>query len=392
MKTVMTRTMNFSSTDNFDLSRNINRDFVGDLFTRSFKTPTLFLSRGEISRNYRSLKSALPRADIHYAVKSNNHQIMLDTVHREGGNFDVCSSGEIDQAIIAGANPRTLMYSLPIKSNFEFDYAVGKEVEIFVVDNPDEIQKLYRYRDKKLKIMIRYRIITNTTAVVNLQYKFGCCVEEVLTLARMIRETGHEFHGLCFHIGSQCIYTENYIKAITTASELIQALNIEGFKTSILNIGGGFPVDYVEPIPAIDEFCPPIGEALDLHIRPDIKIICEPGRFISASPVTLVCSIIGKSFRDGKIWYYLDDGLYSTFSGIVFDHCQYPVITNKEGEEKLSVLAGPTCDSFDVMYDGLMIPEHNIGDMLIFPMTGAYCTVSGSNFNSLKRPEYNIID
>ena len=392
MQTIMTRTMNFSATDNPDLSRNINRDFVGDLFNRSFETPTLFISRGEIVNNYRSLKSALPRAAIHYAVKSNNHQVMLDTVNREGGNFDVCSSGEIDQAVRAGAAPQTLMHSLPIKSNFEFDYAVGKGVEIFVIDNPDEVQKLARYRDKKLKIMIRYRINTNTTAVVNLQYKFGCCPEDVLPLARLVRESGHEFHGLCFHIGSQCIYAENYIKAVTTAGELIQALDAEGFKTSILNIGGGFPVDYVEPIPAIDEFCRPIGETLDNFIRPDIKVICEPGRFISASPVTLVCSIIGKSLRDGKIWYYLDDGLYSTFSGIVFDHCQYPVITKKEGEEKLSVLAGPTCDSFDVMYDGLMIPEHNIGDMLIFPMTGAYCAVSGSNFNSLKRPEYIIID
>ncbi|MFZ5981185.1 MAG: type III PLP-dependent enzyme [Candidatus Zixiibacteriota bacterium] len=392
MKNILTRTMIFSSLNNLDFSRNINREFVSSLFNRSFETPTLFISRGEISNNYRALKSALPRAAIHYAVKSNNHQVILDTVHGEGGNFDVCSSGEIDQALKAGTPPHTLMYSMPIKSRFEFDYAVGKGVEIFVVDNPDEVQKLYRYRDKKLKIMIRYRINTNTTAVVNLQYKFGCVTEDVLPLARLVRETGHEFHGLSFHIGSQCVYAENYIKAITAAGELIQALDAEDFKVSILNIGGGFPVDYIESIPAIGEFCQPIESALHYFIPPSIKVICEPGRFISASPVTLVSSIIGKSRRDGKIWYYLDDGLYSTFSGIIFDHCQYPIISRKAGEEKLSVLAGPTCDSFDVMYDGLMIPEHEIGDMLIFPMTGAYCAVSGSNFNSLKTPDCIIID
>ena len=100
----------------------------------------------------------------------------------------------------------------------------------------------------------------------------------------------------------------------------------------------------------------------------------------------------GKAERDGKVWYYLDDGLYSTFSGIVYDHCQYPVITDREGEGRLSVLAGPTCDSFDVMYDGLMIPEHSIGDIFVFPLTGAYCAVSGSDFNSLKRPNYMVID
>lgn len=108
--------------------------------------------------------------------------------------------------------------------------------------------------------------------------------------------------------------------------------------------------------------------------------------------MTLVCSVIGKAVRDGKVWYYLDDGLYSTFSGIVYDHCQYPVVTNRPGEGRISVLAGPTCDSFDVMYDGLMIPEHNIGDTIVFPLTGAYCAVSGSDFNSLKRPDYLVID
>jgi ornithine decarboxylase len=92
------------------------------------------------------------------------------------------------------------------------------------------------------------------------------------------------------------------------------------------------------------------------------------------------------------MWYYLDDGLYSTFSGIVFDHCQYPVVTAKPGDSRPSVLSGPTCDSFDVLYDGLMIPDHNVGDIIVFPMTGAYCAVSGSDFNSLRRAGYVIID
>jgi len=147
----------------------------------------------------------------------------------------------------------------------------------------------------------------------------------------------------------------------------------------------------VEPIPPLEDFCRPIGKALDEHIRPGIKIISEPGRVIAASCVTLVTTVLGKSMRDGKMWYYLDDGLYSTFSGIVFDQCQYPVVTLKEDKPMLSVLAGPTCDSFDVMYDGLMIPEHEVGDRILFLSTGAYCAVSGSNFNALKRPAYRVI-
>jgi len=388
----MTRSVNFAAAESSLLFRGLDIEVIRELFSRKhMETPQLLLSATEVGANYDSLRRALPRAQVHYAIKSNNHPGILEELARKGSNFDVCSAGEIDSVLKLGIDPATLIHSHPVKAVHEFDKAVGKGVETFVIDNPDEITKFARYQDKKLKVMIRYRINTNTNAVVNLQYKFGCVPDDVLPLARLIRESGHEFYGLCFHIGSQCVYAENYLKAIHTAQELIHALDLEGFDTRVLDIGGGFPVEYVEPVPEIGEFCEPIGQALDEYIRPGIKIVCEPGRFISASPVTLVCSIIGKSLRDGKMWYYLDDGLYSTFSGIVFDHCQYPVVTDREGEELLSVLAGPTCDSFDVMYDGLMVPEHEIGDMFVFPLTGAYCAVSGSNFNSLHRPEYRII-
>jgi ornithine decarboxylase len=389
----MTHSLSFSQVVESALLRGVDTGLIGELFSRKrLETPFMFLSRSEIRRNYGALRTALPRAEIHYAVKSNNHQVILDEVRSAGGNFDVCSAAEIDASLRTGVSPKTLIHTHPIKSIQEFDSAVSKGVELFVVDNPEEIRKLSRYTDRKLKVLIRYRIHTNTKAVVNLQYKFGCPVDSVLTLAKMIEETGHEYYGLCFHIGSQCVYPENYVKAIKAGHGLITALNAAGLKTRVLDIGGGFPVQYVEPIPPIEDFCRPINSALDRLIPPDIRVLCEPGRFISASPVTLVCSILGKAERDGKVWYYLDDGLYSTFSGIVFDHCQYPVVTDKPGDGRLSVLAGPTCDSFDVMYDGLMIPDHMIGDVIVFPLTGAYCAVSGSDFNSLRRPEYVILD
>ncbi len=389
----MTQAVTVSRMVDGPVSRDVDIALIRDLFaTPQLTTPQLLLSRTSIRRNYDALKAALPRAEIHYAVKSNNHRAILDEVFDNGGSFDVCSAQEIDDLLHAGVEPSRLIHSHPIKSLREFDLAVAGGIETFVVDNSEEIEKLRRYTEKRLKILIRYRVNANNTAIVNLQYKFGCVIDDVLPLAEKIRETGHEFHGLCFHMGSQCIYTENYLKAINAAQQLITGLDMAGFNTALLDIGGGFPVEYVQPIPPIDEFCAPISQALNRQIRPGIRIICEPGRFISASPVTLVCSVIGKAWRDGKMWYYLDDGLYSTFSGIVYDHCQYPVVSEGNGRELLSVLAGPTCDSFDVMYDGLMIPEQQIGDLLVFPMTGAYCSVSSSSFNSLARPQYKVID
>ena len=388
----MTHSVSFASVEQSARQRGLETGMLKELFDRkNLETPLLMLSRGEIGRNFDALQRALPRVNIHYAIKPNNHEAFISEVYNRGGNFDVCSAGEIKLVSKTGINPSSLVHSHPIKSTFEFDYAVGKGVEVFVVDNAEEIKKLARY-DKKLKILVRFKINTNAQAVVNLQYKFGCPIEDVLELARQIQQAGHEFYGLCFHIGSQCIYAENYVKTIKAAHELINRLDMAGFNTRMLDIGGGFPVQYTEPVLPIDEFCAPIRAALDQHIRPGIKVVSEPGRFIAATPVTLICSVIGKAYRDGKIWYYLDDGLYSTFSGIVFDQCQYPVVTNKNGKEKLSVLAGPTCDSFDVMYDGLMIPEHEVGDKMMFMSTGAYCAVSGSNFNALRRPDYLVID
>lgn len=357
-----------------------------------FKTPFLALSANQAGQNYVQLKAALPRVHIHYAVKPNNHPAILREVFNRSGSFEVCSLGEIKKVLAIGVNPLDLIHTHPIKSVDEFDGAIAAGIDTFVIDNSEEAKKLYRYTDRKLNILIRYRINTNSSPVVNLQYKFGCRTEDVLPLAQKVREAGHEYYGLCFHIGSQCTHSANYVKAIRTAHRLINRLNANGFDSRVLDIGGGFPVTYLEPVPSIEEFCKPIAEALDQQIRGDIKVISEPGRYIAASAATLVCSIIGKSLRDGKIWYYLDDGLYSTFSGQLYDQCKYPVLTERQGQPRLSVLSGPTCDSFDVMYDGLLIPEHEVGDKLIFPKTGAYCEVSGSNFNSLKRPDYVVVD
>jgi ornithine decarboxylase len=389
----MTHSVSLATLEQTPIQRGIDTAALRELFADpGLQTPVMLLSRGELAANYRALKAALPRAGIHYAVKPNNHPVVLEQVRREGGSFDVCSAGEINDVRKTAIAPEQLIHSHPIKSIAEFDYAVGAGVDTFVVDNAEEVRKLARYTDRKLKVLVRFRINTNTQAVVNLQYKFGCLPEEVLSLARAVRELGHDFYGLCFHVGSQCLLADNHVAAIQTAHELIHALDMDGFFPRLLDIGGGFPVHYAEPVPEIDEFCRPINHALETHIRPDIKVVAEPGRFISATPVTLVTTVVGKAIRDGKIWYYLDDGLYSTFSGIVFDHCQYPVVTLREGSEKLSVLAGPTCDSFDVMYDGLMIPEHEVGDRIVFLATGAYCAVSGSNFNALRRPEYVVVD
>jgi ornithine decarboxylase len=356
----------------------------------SARTPLLILSRSAVRSNLANLAQALPGVAIHYAIKANNHPAILEETSRAGHNYDIASYQELQQAIKAGGKADRLIHSHPIKSSTEIENAVKAGVSRFVVDNPDEIDKFKHYADR-VGLLIRFKV-KDSAAVVNLSYKFGCEPAEVPGLARRMKKLGIKYHGLTFHVGSQCADSKVYTEAIDTGAGIINHLKSEGFKTELLDIGGGFPVPYLDSMPSIGEFCKPISRALERKIDRDIARACEPGRYISATAVSLAASVIGKSRRSGRYWYFLDDGLYGSFSGRLYDHCQYRVLTNRNTSWKRSVLAGPTCDSFDIIYKDIILPPLEIGDILLFPAMGAYCSVSASTFNCLGKAEYIVID
>ncbi|MEW5923687.1 MAG: type III PLP-dependent enzyme [Candidatus Zixiibacteriota bacterium] len=357
---------------------------------QDLKTPFLILSRSTVKNSLADLAAALPGVAICYAVKSNNHPAILEEVAAAGHSFDVASYNELLQAVQAGGFADKCIHSHPIKSPVEIENAVKAGAKTFVIDNTDEIDKFIPYADR-VRLLIRFKV-ADSSAVVNLSYKFGCEPEEALGLAEKIRQCGLNYCGITFHVGSQCLDNSIYVRAIRTAGSLIRELKEHGFETTLLDIGGGFPVQYTDSVPSIDEFCAPIRQALADHIDSGISIACEPGRFISAPAVTLVASVIGKSTRSGKSWYFLDDGLYGSFSGRLYDHCQYQVYTDRNTVWKDSILAGPTCDSFDVIYDNILLPPLELGNLLLFPAMGAYCSVSASTFNSLRKAEYIVVE
>ncbi len=354
------------------------------------QTPILFLSRSKIRNNLLDLSAALPDVGIRYAVKANNHPVILEEVAAAGFSFDIASCREALSAIEAGGTVKQFIHSHPIKSNKEIEDSIRAGINLFVVDNPDEIDKFAAYAGK-VRLLIRFRI-DDSSAVIDLSYKFGCTLEDIDLLAKNIRDLGLEYYGLTFHVGSQCLDSSIYVRAVKSASIIIKRLAIDNFNTRLLDIGGGFPVPYTDKIPSIDKFCEPIRKSLIQNIDPNIIIICEPGRFISATAVTLAASVIGKSKRRGRPWYFMDDGLYGSFSGRLYDHCKYQVLTSRNTTWRRSVLAGPTCDSFDIIYEDAILPPLEVGDIVLFPVMGAYCSVSSSDFNCLKKAEYIIID
>jgi ornithine decarboxylase len=183
-------------------------------------------------------------------------------------------------------------------------------------------------------------------------------------------------------VGSQAADAVKHVEAIEACGKLITQARREKLGVfDTLDIGGGFPIEYGQKVVDIGRFCAPIRAAL-AKLPARLRIIAEPGRYIAGPAAIGVASVMGRARREGHWWYYLDDGLYGSYSGQLFDHAKYPVESLKEGDEKFpSVLAGPTCDSIDVIAENLMLPALKAGDLIGGRAMGAYTWASASEFN-----------
>ena len=331
---------------------------------------------------------------MHYALKAFPHPALIEALRDAGAWFDVCSNGEVDVVRNAGIPPERCIHTHPIKRDGDIRYSLEYGCRTFVFDNPYELAKFEAYRDD-VELMMRLSF-RSKDAVVDLSYKFGCAPDDALALLKDATARGLKVRGLCFHVGSQSLYPYKYLEAIGFCRQLFSLAALEGIELDTLDIGGGFPVPYTEPITPINEFARPILEELRRQF-PDTRIIAEPGRFIAAPSMTLICSVMGKSLRGGTMWYYLDEGVYGSYSGQVFDHAIYPitplkVLAGDTSPRRPSILAGPTCDSFDVISEGLMLPELDPGDLLVSPMMGAYTAASATEFNHFPKTRVVVLD
>lgn len=347
---------------------------------KEFGPPLLIIDCERVRQQYRKLKKALPGVDLHYALKPLPHAAVVQTIIDEGGFLDLATTGEVQLVQRLGVSPERCIHTHPIKREQDIRNALHFGVRIFVADNPDEVRKFARLGDQaELLLRVSFR---SPGAVVDLSRKFGCDPEDVLSLARLAADLGVNVRGLSFHVGSQASDSAKHVEAIEACARLIAAARREKLGSlDTLDIGGGFPIDYMQPVQDIGRFCAPIRAALSKLPR-RIRVIAEPGRYIVGPAAIGVASVMGRALREGHWWYYLDDGLYGSFSGQLYDHARYPVEAMKESSERLpSVLAGPTCDSIDVIAENLMLPKLEAGDLIIGRAMGAYTWASASEFN-----------
>lgn len=351
-------------------------------------TPVFIINHERILENYKEFKEALPRIQVYYAVKANSDPEIIKTLYKVGASFDVASFPEF---MIVYENIKNLpekerqdyiwdkiIYANTIKQ-IETLHKLDQFKPLVTYDNPEELKKISTHCPHA-GLVLRIRV-PNTGSMVELSSKFGAHPGEAVDLILAALEAGMVVEGISFHVGSQCTNFENYIQALQISAGIFKESESRGHKIKILDIGGGFPVKYNNKVKSFKTLVRKLNSEIDRLFPKDMEILAEPGRFIVANAGTLVTKIIGKAVRDGKTCYYLDDGVYHTFSGIVFDHCTYPLKSFKEGEKKVSAVFGPTCDAFDTISLSEELPELEIGDLLYAENIGAYSTASSTNFN-----------
>jgi len=345
-------------------------------------TPLFIISHTLLLAQLARFRKFLPRVEPFYAVKANPNPEVIKTLAAQGCGFDVASPPEIEWSLNAGALPERLIFANTIKKPAAIQYAGRHRVYLMTFDSEYELNKIARFCPRA-KVVIRIKV-PNVGSVVELSLKFGVEPVDAIPLLVKAKKLGLEPAGISFHVGSQCLQGNNYLDALEIARMLLNEAQNRDLNLKLIDIGGGFPIRHFDTDP---DWFAEIAPALNLEISrlfpDDIRIIAEPGRAIVGPAGFLLLSVIGKSIRNNKHWYYLDDGVYGALSGMIFDHCKYQFTALKRGPTQLTTLAGPTCDSLDIISTAEELPELEIGDLLYVSNIGAYSIAHATHFNGL---------
>ena len=361
----------------FDQARNL---------AERYGTPLICVSRSAVLRNYEALRDGLPGVEFFYAAKSNPDATILRTLREAGCSIDICSVGELQAALEAGFHPSQMLHTHPCKTLHNLMTCYDAGLRWFVYDNRNELHKLHRHTPD-VDLLLRVAM-SSASSLINLSAKFGCAPGEAVDLLLEAKSLGMKVNGLEFHVGSQTTSPDDYDIAFGRIRRIYDAALEKGIELEVIDFGGGLPAPYRDAVLTLDTFCDAIRQSLDTHFGDlPVRLVAEPGRGISAETGTLITQVIGKSTRpNGKTQYIIDDGLYGSFSGKVYDHVDYPLLA----EDMLirpvyeSIVAGPTCDSTDVVACDQDLPDLAIGELLLVPSMGAYTNASASTFNGLE--------
>ncbi len=352
-------------------------------------TPLFVIDHDELRANYRQFRKYMPRVQVYFAVKANSDPAIVRTLYKEGSSFDVASMPEFN---IVYENIKSMpakqrqdwiwdkiIYANPTKPTETLE-ELNQYKPLVTFDNLEEIHKIKQHAPQA-GLALRLKV-PNTGAMVELSSKFGASPGEAVDLILEADKLGLTVEGISFHVGSQTTNFDNYVQALSLTANIFQEAIKRGYtKMNLVDIGGGFPAPYDSTVKPFKELAKVINSEITRLFPKDIQILAEPGRFLVATAGYSVSSVVGKAVRDGKPCYYINDGVYHTYSGVIFDHCHYPIKAFKKGATKISAVFGPTCDALDVVSMAENLPALERGDFVYSTNIGAYSHASSTYFN-----------
>ncbi|MBI3936124.1 MAG: type III PLP-dependent enzyme [Betaproteobacteria bacterium] len=374
----------------FDTHPEVRLDFshVREALKQGYTKPFLLVDTSIVRTKVRRFKAAMPRVHPHYAVKANPDPRVLATLIEEGAGFEIASIAELDLLLGLGVPAAEIYYSNPMKSRDYLQYAAKRGVEWYVLDSVEELRKIASVKaDARLYVRIEAPNIGSDWPLTG---KFGVKNEEVDGIVAEAARLGADLAGVTFHVGSQCRNPENWRVGIQSAKRVFKKMRLAGLKPRLLNIGGGFPVRHVKPIPSIEKIAEVVNHAIR-DMPQGVRIMAEPGRYLVSDAGYFVCRVVGTATRSGKRWMCWDAGV---FGGMIetTEGLRYDVLTDRTGKPGPWCIAGPTCDSVDVCMRDETFPEDmQEGDFIYVANAGAYTTAYASSFNGFPLPEVRVI-
>ena len=352
-------------------------------------SPLFIVDHNKLRENYRTFKKHLPRVQCYYAVKANSEQQIIETLFEEGSSFDVASYNEFMQVYqyikhFDRKEKKDFVWDKIIFSNTIKERTTLEKIKqykpLVTYDNNAELIKLKRHCDTA-GLVLRLKV-PDTGSQVEMASKFGAEPGDAQQMIQEAFDMVLKVEGVSFHVGSQCTNFDNYTVALDLAATILNDARKKGFPLNLVDIGGGFPVPYDPAVPQFANLAAILNSEFTRLFPDDIQILAEPGRFIVATVAILVSEIIGKARREGKVFYHINDGVYHTFSGVVYDHWIPNFHAFKGGEPEICAVVGPTCDSFDKISLSVELPRNlEVGDFLYTENIGAYSIASSTKFN-----------
>lgn len=368
--------------DDYLLIEGIKREYS------STPTPFLVFDIRKLMNNYLLLSRGLRGAELYYPVKCNDHSYLLELLRDWGSGFEVASWGEIQKLLELGVKTERMIFGAPVKTEEQIASAYKAGVGLFAFDSRAEIDKLARAAPGSA-VYLRLSVPELGASVFSLAGKFGVQPREALDLLLEAREKGLKPIGLSFHVGSQCLDPWIWWPAVAASSWVWEQARRWGLHLELLNLGGGIPVSYRDPVLEKEVFLSHLNLAVKAHFQRLPRLIIEPGRSLVGDAAIMVATVMGKARRRDGDWLYIDAGIYQGLVEAVQEKERFSYLVYAEGGGDLRIynVGGPTCDAGDVVARGVLLPELECGDRVYILSAGAYSNVCATDFNGFRPPE-----